>query len=42
MKDALTAHQALVLSVDWHPEDKNLIATGGRDRMVKVRKLIPK
>jgi len=26
----------LVFTVDWHPEDRNMIASGGRDRMIKV------
>jgi WD40 repeat protein len=30
------AHQGLVFTVDWHPEDRNMIASGGRDRMIKV------
>eukprot|EP01102_Stenamoeba_stenopodia_P018933 TRINITY_DN7028_c0_g1_i1.p1 TRINITY_DN7028_c0_g1~~TRINITY_DN7028_c0_g1_i1.p1 ORF type:complete len:798 (-),score=135.63 TRINITY_DN7028_c0_g1_i1:38-2431(-) len=32
----ITAHQGLVFTVDWHPEDRNMIASGGRDRMIKV------
>lgn len=31
-----TAHKQLVLSIDWHPQHGNLLASGGRDRYVKV------
>lgn len=31
-----TAHKQLVLSIDWHPLQGNLLASGGRDRYVKV------
>ncbi|XP_060562640.1 GATOR complex protein WDR24-like isoform X2 [Ruditapes philippinarum] len=30
------AHSGPVFSVNWHPEDKNLFATAGRDKMIKV------
>ena len=32
-----TAHNEPVFAVDWHPEDKNWLATAGRDKMIKVR-----
>jgi WD repeat-containing protein 24 len=32
----IIAHQGLVLSVDWHPEDSSLVASGGRDGFVRV------
>eukprot|EP01135_Chromosphaera_perkinsii_P004618 Nk52_evm11s292 gene=Nk52_evmTU11s292 len=32
----LTSHHGPAFSVDWHPDSKNLIATGGRDKMIKV------
>jgi hypothetical protein len=31
-----TAHKGLVLALDWHPIKPNIIASGGRDRYVKV------
>ncbi|KAK7484912.1 hypothetical protein BaRGS_00023832 [Batillaria attramentaria] len=31
-----TAHNEPVFSLDWHPEDKNWLATAGRDKMIKV------
>ncbi|KAL7686822.1 putative WD40/YVTN repeat-like-containing domain superfamily, coatomer alpha subunit [Plasmopara halstedii] len=31
-----TAHKGLVLSIDWHPTDANVLASGGRDRYVKI------
>ncbi len=31
-----SAHQGLVACIDWHPEDSSLIASGGRDRVMKV------
>ncbi|OWZ16840.1 hypothetical protein PHMEG_0009308 [Phytophthora megakarya] len=34
-----TAHKGLVLSIDWHPTDANVIASGGRDRYVKIWEL---
>ncbi|GLD92684.1 hypothetical protein PINS_up001263 [Pythium insidiosum] len=30
------AHKGLVLALDWHPTKSNLLASGGRDRYVKV------
>lgn len=33
----LTAHQGPVFCLRWHPDDKSLIASGGRDRMIQVR-----
>ena len=34
------AHKGSVYTLDWHPnpEEKNTLATGGRDNMVKVAK----
>ncbi|XP_036446905.1 GATOR complex protein WDR24 [Colossoma macropomum] len=31
-----TAHTGPVFCCDWHPEDRGWLATGGRDKMVKV------
>ncbi|XP_051878317.1 GATOR complex protein WDR24 isoform X1 [Pristis pectinata] len=31
-----TAHNGPVFCCDWHPDDKGWLATGGRDKMVKV------
>ncbi|DAZ96278.1 TPA: hypothetical protein N0F65_008311, partial [Lagenidium giganteum] len=31
-----TAHKGLVLALDWHPTKPNLIASGARDRYVKI------
>ncbi|KAF1320262.1 Wd repeat-containing protein 24, partial [Globisporangium splendens] len=31
-----TAHKGLVLALDWHPTKANLLASGGRDRYVKI------
>nr|CCA22503.1 conserved hypothetical protein [Albugo laibachii Nc14] len=31
-----TAHKGLVLSVDWHPNRSTILASGGRDRYVKI------
>ncbi len=31
-----TAHTGPAFSIDWHPEEKHWIATGGRDKMIKV------
>ena len=31
------AHNGPAFSLDWHPEDRNLIATCGRDRLIKVK-----
>ena len=34
----MIAHKGSVYTLDWHPEadEKNTLATGGRDNMVKV------
>lgn len=32
----LTAHSGPVFTINWHPEDKNMFATAGRDKMIKV------
>eukprot|EP01113_Clastostelium_recurvatum_P037956 TRINITY_DN5607_c0_g1_i1.p1 TRINITY_DN5607_c0_g1~~TRINITY_DN5607_c0_g1_i1.p1 ORF type:complete len:829 (-),score=148.05 TRINITY_DN5607_c0_g1_i1:31-2517(-) len=32
----IMAHQGLVLAIDWHPVDKDRLASSGRDRMVKI------
>lgn len=31
-----TAHSGPVFSCDWHPDDRKLLATGGRDKTIKV------
>ncbi|XP_021954003.1 GATOR complex protein WDR24 isoform X2 [Folsomia candida] len=31
-----TAHSGPVFTCDWHPENSNVLATGGRDRAIKV------
>ncbi|OQR98641.1 hypothetical protein ACHHYP_08389 [Achlya hypogyna] len=31
-----TAHQGHILSLDWHPSQSSVIATGSRDRSVKI------
>lgn len=33
---SINAHQGLVLSLDWHPMDKDVLASGGRDRLINV------
>lgn len=33
----IIAHSGLVMTTQWHPEQPNVLASGGRDRMVKVR-----
>ena len=37
-KQVITAHQGLLLAIDWHPSSQhdNLLASAGRDRLVKV------
>ncbi|XP_031570799.1 GATOR complex protein WDR24-like [Actinia tenebrosa] len=30
------AHNGPIFTIDWHPEERNWIATGGRDKFVKV------
>ena len=32
----ILAHNGLVLSIDWHPQDSSLLASGGRDSFVRV------
>lgn len=32
----INLHQGLVLTLMWHPSDRNLIASGGRDRVIQV------
>ncbi|KYR02676.1 WD40 repeat-containing protein [Tieghemostelium lacteum] len=34
--EKITAHQGLVLTLDWHPDERNMIASGGRDRFIRV------
>lgn len=31
-----TSHNGPTFSIDWHPEDKNWIASAGRDKVIKV------
>ena len=31
-----TAHIEPIFTLDWHPEDKNCLATGGRDKSIKI------
>ncbi|WAQ94821.1 WDR24-like protein [Mya arenaria] len=31
----VTAHSGPVFAINWHPEDKNWLATAGRDKMIK-------
>ena len=33
------AHQGPVYAVEWHPEERGVLATGGRDRAIKVWEL---
>lgn len=35
-----TGHTGPAFSIDWHPEDKNWIASAGRDRQIKVRTIL--
>ncbi|XP_052812838.1 GATOR complex protein WDR24-like isoform X1 [Mya arenaria] len=32
----VTAHSGPVFAINWHPEDKNWLATAGRDKMIKI------
>ena len=32
----ITAHQGLVLALDWHPDMRHTLASGGRDRLIKI------
>ena len=32
----ITAHNGPAFALDWHPEEKTWLATGGRDKMLKV------
>ena len=32
----LRGHNGLVLSLDWHPSNSDLLASGGRDRFIKI------
>lgn len=36
-KQITAAHNGPVFTVDWHPEERNLFATGGRDKTIKVK-----
>lgn len=31
-----TEHNGLISSLQWHPQQRNLLATGGRDKTVRV------
>jgi len=33
----IAAHQGPVYCVRWHHEDKNIFASGGRDRFIQVK-----
>ncbi|XP_071101858.1 GATOR2 complex protein WDR24-like isoform X1 [Haliotis cracherodii] len=35
-ESVFTAHSGPVFSHDWHPEDKNWMATAGRDKLIRV------
>ncbi len=32
----IMGHQGPVFCIDWHPDDRNLFASGGRDRFIQV------
>lgn len=32
----LNAHQGLVMCLDWHPTERDILASGGRDRTIKI------
>ena len=32
-----TAHGGPVFSIDWHPDERNWLASGGRDKLLKVK-----
>ena len=34
--EKIVAHNGLVLAVDWHPDDRNKLASGGRDKTIKI------
>lgn len=36
LKHISAAHRGLVLSIDWHPTNRSLLASAGRDRVIKV------
>ncbi|XP_048745682.2 GATOR complex protein WDR24-like isoform X1 [Ostrea edulis] len=35
-KQITAAHNGPVFTVDWHPEERHLFATGGRDKTIKI------
>ena len=35
----LQAHQGPVYCLEWHPEERGVLATGGRDRVIKTWEL---
>ncbi len=37
----ITAHHGLAMTLAWHPEERSIIASGGRDRLIKVWDLNP-
>lgn len=37
----ITAHQGPVFCIDWHPDCRTLLASGGRDRFIQVWSLDP-
>ena|SRR3990167_2818039 len=36
LKQYITGHQGVIFSIDWHHTYGNLLATAGRDRLIKV------
>lgn len=36
-KQITAAHNGPVFTIDWHPDERNLFATGGRDKTIKVK-----
>ncbi|GJQ11870.1 hypothetical protein GpartN1_g3661.t1 [Galdieria partita] len=32
----IRAHNGLVFSISWHPHNENIIATGGRDKIIRI------
>ncbi|XP_046545401.1 GATOR complex protein WDR24-like, partial [Haliotis rubra] len=38
-ESVFTAHSGPVFSHDWHPEDKNWMATAGRDKLIRLQQV---